>query len=810
MVFNSSYETEEYCIEYFENSRYILNINIVLWLIMLLASPGWAATESSDSLADLEAAVEVAPKDGDSWVRLGDMYLDLDEVKKAENAFRKGIRYGKSAGAYVGLGRVYIAMGPTRARSGLKYFRMARAKRPEWIEPDLYLARAKVMLRDLDAEDAFRDVIEKDPEYAPVYLELAEWYMNHNLEMYYEEVRPLYETYLELRPDDVDALYGLALTYTEQQNYRPVIEIGESALVKRPGEARVVALIAQAQAALGDPDLALEMFGKFMGMISEAERALYEDLSLVAKPDELKTYEALPEEEREKFLAKFWRKRDMTLVSGGLAREAEHYRRVWYARAHFAKDVQPWDRRGEVYIRYGEPDYRSRSNAPNPLPSAEVEAVKERLALDIGLGDFVGLGDFEEASFFGGVDDELAVGDFEGVDLVEPVYPVVFDERRMPWESWIYTQVGGGVEFVFVDEVLNGKWNFPPVPDGTRMSMDRFSALMQYHPGAVLNEVKGSTPEYFDLPPGIEPLEFYYDVARFRGREGKTGVEVYYGVPTLEVDIENEEGHVRRTVVISDDEGEEVFRTREDLYFGGIDQEMKKKGTFVPDMAYLEVPPGEYRMAVHLSDVYSGKWGIYVQELEIPTLSDSLDMSDLELAWTIGDEQAFQEKYRKGDVWVMPMPSRSFVNDRSVFVYYEVYNLERDEFGQTRYKVSYIIQQDVRSGATVFGLLSAGFKKLMAKRKKPQVSVSYERVGYDVWEPIYLELDSRQMALGINQIEVEVTDLLSGLTMKRKAIFRLDSPERMAEEERQRQDDDLFNDSSQGRGGRGGGRGRGR
>jgi len=66
------------------------------------------------------------------------------------------------------------------------------------------------------------------------------------------------------------------------------------------------------------------------------------------------------------------------------------------------------------------------------------------------------------------------------------------------------------------------------------------------------------------------------------------------------------------------------------------------------------------------------------------------------------------------------------------------------------------------------------------------------------------------MALGINQIEVEVTDLLSGLTMKRKAIFRLDSPERMAEEERQRQDDDLFNDSSQGRGGRGGGRGRGR
>lgn len=515
----------------------------IIWTILLVVPTGWAASEPIDSLSVLEAAVEARPKDGDAWVMLGNVYLDVGEVKKANNAFRKGIRYAKSAEAYVGLGRVYVAMGPTRARNGLKYFRMARSKDPKSMEAELYLARAKVMLRDLDAEDAFRRVIEMAPDYAPVYLELAEWYMNHNLEMYYEEIRPLYEAYLNLRPNDIDALYGLALTYTEQQNYRPVIEIGESALAKHPSEARLVALIAQAHAAVGDPDLSLKMFGKFMEMISDEERALYKDLRLVAKPEELKVYEVLPKEAHAKFLEKFWRKRDLTLVSGGLAREAEHYRRVWYARAHFAKDVQPWDRRGEVYIRYGEPDYRSRSNAPNMLPSAEVEVVKERLALDIGLGDFVGLGGIDEESFFGGVDDEQAVEDYEGVNLIEPVYPVTFDERLVPWESWVYTQVGGGVEFVFVDELLNGKWQFPSLPDGSRMSMDRFSALMQYHPGAVLNDVVSSTPEYFDLPPGIEPLEFYYDVARFRAREGKTAVEVYYGIPTLEVGIKDDKGH---------------------------------------------------------------------------------------------------------------------------------------------------------------------------------------------------------------------------------------------------------------------------
>ena len=766
--------------------RYLI---LNLWIILLLILPGRATSEVVDSLSVLEEVVKVAPKDGDAWVVLGNLYLNAGEIEKADNAFRKGIRYAGSAEAYIGVGRVFMARGPTRARQGLPYFRMARAKDPKSIDAELYLARAKVMLRDLDAEDAFRRVIEMAPDYAPVYLELADWYVNNNYEMYYGEIRLLYEKYLRLRPDDVDALYGLAVSYTEEQNYRSVVGIGEMALARNPGEARLLALLAQAYAGMGDPDRALALFAQYFDAIPAEERVLYKDLKLVARPEELKVYESLSEDERAAFLTTFWRKRDLTLISGGLAREAEHYRRVWFARTHFAKAVEPWDRRGEVYIRYGEPDYRSRSHAPNALPSAEAEAVKERLALGFE-GYFIESGDMTAESFFGGVDDEdeLAIGDY---DFIEPAYPVTFNERSMPWESWVYTQVGGGVEFVFVDEFLNGKWQFPPLPDGTRMSGERLSALLRSHPGVVLNDVVASTPEYFDLPPGIEPLEFYYDVARFRGEEGKTGVEVYYGVPTLEVGIENENGHVRRSVVISDDEGEEVFRTRDDLHFGGIDSRQLKKGTFVPDVAYLEVPPGTYRMAVHLADVNSGKWGVYVQDLEAPTFSDSLAMSDLELAWAIGDEGAFHDKYRKGDVWVMPMPSRSFVNNRSVFVYYEVYNLQRDEFGQTRYKVSYTIQQDVRSGSSIFGLLSGGFKRLMARGRKPQVAVSYEHVGRDVWEPIHLELDSKKMILGLNQVEVEVTDLSSGQSVKREAIFRLEPAPQVAERQRGNPGDDV-------------------
>ena len=37
----------------------------------------------------------------------------------------------------------------------------------------------------------------------------------------------------------------------------------------------------------------------------------------------------------------------------------------------------------------------------------------------------------------------------------------------------------------------------------------------------------------------------------------------------------------------------------------------------------------------------------------------------------------------------MPNPSLFYMPGQPVFVYYEVYNLAKDEFGATRYRVSY-------------------------------------------------------------------------------------------------------------------------
>ena len=448
-----------------------------------------AVAGERDSLGVLEAAVARSSKDGAAWVRLGRAYLDAGDLKGAEDAFKKGVRYAKSADAHNGLGLVYIAKGREFERRAFTCFRTALRADPAFIEAQMNIARLHEKLKNPDAGKSFQKAIEMDSTYAPAYLELAAWYWDSGFE---DRMADLYKRYIAHRPDDVAGHLGLAMTYTERKRYGEVLGIAKLMQEKHMDDARWLALMAQAHAARGDADRALDLFGFYLRMLSPEERALYEDLSLVATPEEAEAYEETPEAERQAFLDAFWERKDITMFSEGKARLAEHYRRVWVARAYFAPGkAYPWDRRGEVYIRYGEPDYRSRSDRVNPLPSGEVELVKQRKAYELyerGVeykpDEVPPMYDLPRKQYSDEVTEsapnlppgwswETIVGgdrvhlnkppDLMREDWTSPVFPVdrsTDGTTIIPWESWVYTKVGGGLEFVFVDRMMNGKWDF--------------------------------------------------------------------------------------------------------------------------------------------------------------------------------------------------------------------------------------------------------------------------------------------------------------------------------------------------------------
>lgn len=342
---------------------------------------------------------------------------------------------------------------------------------------------------------------------------------------------------------------------------------------------------------------------------------------------------------------------------------------------------------------------------------------------------------------------------------------------RVPWESWVYTQIGGGIELVFTDQVMSGRWGFAPLP--LVLDLKLLSRLAELDPGSVFQKVSSEMPEHFHIPPGMTHLDFYYDLASFRGEDGQTVVEVYLGIPPAQIAF-GQEGRekalVERSVALAEQDGEAVHTVRDQLGFRE-DVPSAQRGLFV-DVAWLNVPPGAYRLAVKLADRVSGKWGVYVQEVDVPAFGDSLAMSDLEMAATVSDDP-WLDKFRKGNVWVVPAPTRSYPAHRSAYLYYEVYNLKEDEFGLTRYEVTYTVRPDVRKKTGLFGALTTGLKRL-ASREKAEVVIRYERSGIETTEPVYFELDRQHLGSGLKQIEVRITDLIGGGSVSKEAIFQLE------------------------------------
>ena len=172
-------------------------------------------------------------------------------------------------------------------------------------------------------------------------------------------------------------------------------------------------------------------------------------------------------------------------------------------------------------------------------------------------------------------------------------------------------------------------------------------------------------------------------------------------------------------------------------------------------------------MEVGIRDRLSRKQGRYRQEVIVePYGGQGLQISDLQLAWRI-ERRPTKSRFSKGEISVIPMPTRTYGRGQSVSIYYELYNLARDEFGQTRYRVSYTITSEDAPG--IAGIISSLFRWREGKRE--ELSVTYEQQGTDAQEAEYVELKLDNRPAGKYQLKVTVTDVNAGETAEKDAGF---------------------------------------
>lgn len=672
-----------------------------------------------------------------------------------------------------------------------------------------------------------RSALEINAAYAPAYRLLGEAY--GRFEEDHEKALDYYTTSIELDPGNPEGRYEFGLSLVQLGQFDKIDQYITPFIETHPTKTRLLPLAAQAHFYLERFGRALELFERYLRTLDPGTRGLYTDIALVASAEELEAFQAAAGEEKAAFLDRFWLKRDSDILTAINERVIEHYRRVWYARTFFATGASPWDKRGEVYIRYGEPDYRSRSTRRQFVQNPKVQAVRDRMAVAL-YGDEAALLTFTgpvfpvranrshlEATLFDEqvtpdaagattADDDVGIDASQVSALAEKEQdpmaiirensrfdefgnlntrlnfggyaPITLDNEvgAVPWETWTYTSIGNGMEITFTDERGTGAFDFAPIPPPSLdTDVSRLARFSEHAPRVVFRNAVSRMPDVYRPRFHHPPLDFYFDLASFRAPDGRTTLEVYYGIPAAQVKVGQRRDvsyiQVKCALALAPADYSVIHRTSSSRAYRVASDFSGAQKAFMPELLKLQVPPGKYDLQVQIKDLLSGHNGIYRQTVDVKEYpEDRLRISDIQLAATIG-ETKLQERFKKGDVWVVPMPTRNYRGAQQVYAYYEIYNLKKDRFGQTRFKVKYVVRYVSKPIRGALGSVASGLRSLF-RSKRPSVSVSYEHEGAGPNEQGYLEIDLGKVKHGVNVLEVEIKDLVSGKSEEREIRFQ--------------------------------------
>jgi len=474
---------------------------------------------------------------------------------------------------------------------------------------------------------------------------------------------------------------------------------------------------------------------------------LEKDVTYIITDEERKAFKKLQtDDERERFIEEFWRRRDPDPDTDENEFKEEYYERIAYANEHFASGIPGWKTdRGRIWIMYGKPDERE----THPMG-----------------------GQYERPSYEGGG-----------------------STSTYPFEIWFYRYlagVGSGVEIEFVDPTGSGEYRIARNPN------EKDAMLMVPGAGLTLSEQLGLTdksdriagiggignPNYQreqDSP--FSRLQLLADLNRppqvkFNDLAGLTNTPAIEDNP-LNFDVRvdffrQSEDRVITAFTIQTDNKELAFTDSGGLQqarmniFGKVTSVAGRRVGIFEDpvittattdelteakerkSAYqkaLPLPPGTYKVDVIVRDTTSGATGIRHVGFTVPKYDpQKLSTSTLVLAAKLEDvsNQPAVGQFVIGQTKVIPNVSGVYHRGTPVGVYLQVYNAGID---QTTLRPSVDVE---------YALLKGG--KELGKQAEDWRGAS------DAGQRLTLArlIDTRQLAAGEYELQIRIRDHVTG------------------------------------------------
>lgn len=500
---------------------------------------------------------------------------------------------------------------------------------------------------------------------------------------------------------DPEHYYQQAVALYQMRDFEPSSEVLENGL-GLGGDTSVMSksllLLGANLVQVGLYDSACIVFENGREGMGESEKALMDDIRYLMTPAEYASYQDASLYNQGKMLTQFWGQLDPDPTTGINERKLEHYARFVHAQLTFSvprKSIDGWrTKRGEMYIRYGRPS-----------------------SMDYVLGT--------------------------GGDSADP-----------PKWVWRYNQFDEPVRLVFEDTFLNGDFNFPfPSKSWTAADYDKDPARI----AAMLRDV---IPQEFAYSSGSGPLEYFYVPRQFKGSRGKTDIEIFVAIPYLQLEFERIGESALATIDwrqvlrypswrISDStEARKIYRIRA--------SQIDNPNLSVTDRLSLTGYPDSLIFSISIRDTLSDHKGIDTRGIRLRDFyTGKVEISDIVLARRI-DKPVEELRFTRDDLRIISsLDNRYFVGE-PVWLYFEIYNLEKSPGGKTSYTIKQTVTQKKPGG------LLASIKSAFGGDDLQEVETSYSGGSIYSDENRILSVHLSELEPGDYTISIEIIDDISG------------------------------------------------
>jgi GWxTD domain-containing protein len=483
---------------------------------------------------------------------------------------------------------------------------------------------------------------------------------------------------------------------------------------------------------------------------------LEKDVTYVITDEERKAFKKLAtDDERERFIEEFWRRRDPDPDTDENEFKEEYYERIAYANEHFASGIPGWKSdRGRIWIMYGKPDERETH------PSG---------------------GNYERPTYEGGG-----------------------STTTYPFEIWFYRYlagVGSGVEIEFVDPTGSGEYRIARSPDekdamlnvpgagltlseqlGLSSKADRISGTgsignnnyqrEQDSPFSRLQLLADlSRPpqvKFNDLASAVNtgvieenPLNFEVRVDFFRQSDERVITAITIQVENKDLVFQDSGGLQQARINIfgriTSVAGRRAGVFEDPVITTATTQELSDaKGRKSAYQKAVALPPGTYKVDVIVRDVASGATGVRHIALPVPKYDpQKLSTSTLVLAAKLenmGDRPAVGQ-FVIGQAKVIPNVSGIYHRGEPVGVYMQVYNAGID---QTTLRPSVDVEYALMKDGKEVGKQAEDWRGMSDSGQR----LTLARL-----------IDTRQLPPGEYELTIRIRDRVSGQALAPAAKF---------------------------------------